>query len=56
MLDWDILIITITDVRVVGSGEGASLIAKELIDSEDPEHTLFCSEAAFVAIYELFHV
>ena len=43
----------LTDVRVVGSGEGASLIAKELIDSKDPEHTLFCREAAFVVIYAL---
>ena len=34
----------------MGSGNGASLIAKDLIDSEDPEDTLFCREAAFVAI------
>ena len=27
---------------------------KDLVDSEDPEHTLFCREAAFVAIYVLF--
>ena len=27
---------------------------KDLIDSEDPKHTLFCSETAFVAIYALF--
>ena len=39
-----------------GSGKGASLIAKDLIASEDPEHTLFCREAAFVAIYVLFQV
>ena len=25
-------------------------IAKDLIDSEDPKHTLFCCEIAFVAI------
>ena len=24
------------------------------IDSEDPKHTLFCRETAFVAIYALF--
>ena len=29
-------------------------IAKDLIDSEDPKHTLFCREIAFVAIYALF--
>ena len=29
-------------------------IAKDLIDSEDPKHTLFCRETAFVAIYALF--
>ena len=29
-------------------------IAKDLIDSEDPKHTLFCSEIAFVKIYTLF--
>ena len=34
----------------MGSGNRASLIAKDLIDSEDPEDTLFCREAAFVAI------
>ena len=28
--------------------------AKDLIDSEDPKHTLFCREIAFVAIYALF--
>ena len=27
--------------------------AKDLIDSEDPKHTLFCRETAFVAIYAL---
>ena len=31
-------------------------IAKDLIDSEDPKHTLFCCEIAFVAIYALFRV
>ena len=34
--------------------EAASLIAKDLIDSDDPKHTLFCREIAFVAIYVLF--
>ena len=29
-------------------------IAKDLIDSEDPKHTLFCREIAFSAIYTLF--
>ena len=29
-------------------------IAKALIDSEDPKHTLFCREIVFVAIYALF--
>ena len=29
-------------------------IAKDLIDSKDPKHTLFCREIAFVAIYALF--
>ena len=28
-------------------------IAKDLIDSEDPKHTMFCREIAFVAIYAL---
>ena len=36
------------------SGEEAPSIAKDLIDSEDPKHTLFCRETAFVAIYALF--
>ena len=36
------------------SGGGASSIAKDLIDSEDPKHTLFCREIAFVAIYAFF--
>ena len=29
-------------------------IAKDLIDSEDPKHTLFCRKITFVAIYALF--
>ena len=34
--------------------EPGSSIAKDLIDSEDPKHTLFCRETASVAIYALF--
>ena len=34
--------------------ERGSSIAKDLINSEDPKHTLFCRETAFVAIYALF--
>ena len=37
-----------------GSWKAASTIAKDLNDSEDPKHTLFCREIAFVAIYALF--
>jgi len=37
-----------------GTGEPGSSIAKDFIDSEDPKHTLFCRETAFVAIYALF--
>ena len=38
----------------MGIGELDSSIAKDLIDSEDPKHTLFCRKNAFVAIYPLF--
>ena len=31
-----------------------STIVKDLNDSQDPKHTLFCRENAFVAIYALF--
>ena len=31
-----------------------SSIVKDLIDSEDPKHTLFCHDIAFVAIYAIF--
>ena len=34
--------------------EPGSSIAKDLIDSKDPNHTLFCRETAFIAIYALF--
>ena len=37
-----------------GIGELDSSIAKDLIDSEDPKHTQFCREIAFVVIYALF--
>ena len=40
--------------KSAGTGEPRSSIAKDLIDSEDPKHTLFCRETAFVAIYALF--
>ena len=36
------------------SRRGGSLIAKDLIDSEDPNHTLFCRETTFVMFYALF--
>ena len=35
----------------VGIWELDSSIAKDLIDSENPKHTLFCREIAFVSIY-----
>ena len=35
-------------------GERGSSIGKDLINSEDPKHILFCRETAFVAIYALF--
>ena len=40
--------------KSVGILELDSTIAKDLNDSEDPKHTLFCREIAFVAIYALF--
>ena len=36
------------------SKELDSTIAKDLNDSEDPKHTLFCCEIALVAIYAFF--
>ena len=33
--------------------EPGSSIAKDLIDSEDPKHTLFCRDTASIAIYAL---
>ena len=35
--------------RSAGIGELDSSIVKDFIDSEDPKHTLFCCEIAFVA-------
>ena len=46
-----------SDIRAAksaGIGELDSSIAKDLIDSEDPKHTLFCRKIAFAAIYALF--
>ena len=40
--------------KSAGTGEPGSSIAKDLIDSEDPKHTLFCLETAFVLIFALF--
>ena len=40
--------------KLAGIGELDSSIAKDLIDSEDPKHTLFCRKIAFAAIYALF--
>ena len=36
--------------------ERGSSITKYLIDSEDPKHTLFCRETAFVVIYALLGI
>ena len=38
----------------MGTGWHKVREAKDLIDSEDPKHTPFCRETAFVAIYALF--
>ena len=40
--------------KSAGIGGLDALIAKDLIASEDPKHTLFCRETAFVAIYAFF--
>ena len=40
-------------IKCGNQGKGSS-IAKDLIHSKDPKHTLFCRETAFVAIYALF--
>ena len=40
--------------KLAGIGELDSSIAQDLIDSEDPKHTLFCRKIAFAAIYALF--
>ena len=38
-----------------GIWDWQSTIVKDLNDSQDPKHTLFCREDAFVAIYALFY-
>ena len=37
-----------------GIWDWQSTIVKDLNNSQDPKHTLFCSEIVFVAIYALF--
>ena len=37
-----------------GIWEWQSTIVKDLNDSQDPKHTLFCRENSFVAIYAFF--
>ena len=37
-----------------GIWDWQSMIVKDLNDSQDSKHTLFCRENAFVAIYMLF--
>ena len=37
-----------------GIWDWQSTIVKDLNDSQDPKHTLFCRENAFVEIYALF--
>ena len=37
-----------------GIWDWQSTIVKDLNDSQDPKHTLFCRENAFVAIYAIF--
>ena len=46
----------ITRLSIAFEDFPGSSIAKDLIDSEDPKHTLFCRETAFVAIYVLFQL
>ena len=41
-------------IKCVGIWELHSSIANDLIDNEDPKHTLFCCKIAFVEIYTLF--
>ena len=42
--------VTSRAAKRAGIGELDSSIAKDLIDSEDPKHTLFCRKITFVAI------
>ena len=47
-------LLTYTHTRAAksaGIGELDSSIAKDLIDREDPKHTLFCRKIAFATIY-----
>ena len=37
-----------------GIWDWQSTIVKDLNDSQDPKHTLFCREIVFIAIYALF--
>ena len=39
---------------ICGIWDWESNIVEDLNDSQDPKHTLFCRENAFVAIYALF--
>ena len=39
---------------ICGIWDWQSTIVEDLNDSQDPKHTLFCRENAFVAIYALF--
>ena len=39
---------------ICGIWDWQSTIVKDLNDSQDPKHTLFCREIVFVAIYALF--
>ena len=39
---------------ICGIWDWQSTIVEDLNDSQDPKHTLFCRESAFVAIYALF--
>ena len=48
------ILLTSRVAQSAGIGGLDPSIAKDLIDSEDPKHTLFCREIAFVAIYALF--
>ena len=38
----------------MGIWDWQSMIVKDLNNSQDPKHTLFCRKSVFVAIYTLF--